>query len=157
MTAKVKRICSQCGHEDDMEISKRDAYFEPYQTNLVSQSVCSCCSSTEFATMVLLPELDDELIIEWATNDDLCFNIQDEDLVLAHEQYLNVILHLIDSATVSEGKKFVLTEALCDIVYAHLNSNNPDANIEIANLVIRELTLRKETLDLSGNILNLIK
>src|ERR1035437_5911797 len=112
----IERTCSNCGNIERIYVSKRDAAFELVDINEVLGQKCKKCSEKNFSTTNEIPELDYELIKEWATNMDLHLMPQDEELLLANERYLENILQILDNVSIPDQKRNLLMEVLCVIV-----------------------------------------
>jgi hypothetical protein len=156
-TYSIERICSGCGRNDEIVISKRDAAFELIDINKVLGDICKVCSSKSFSTRFQRPDLDFELLQEWATNPDLHLMPQDEELLLADEIYLDLILKVLDTVSISDHKSNLLMNALCVIVYDN-STDNLRANEKLKSRVIFELNKRQDKLKLADNwIMDYIK
>lgn len=157
-TYKTERTCSKCGHHEEIVMSKRDAAFELVDIDEVLGNVCKKCSSTSFTSTYQHPDLDFDLLKEWATNPDLYLMHQDEELMLANEKYLNDILQIFDTIHLSDDKRNVLMEALCIIVYDNSNERNSRRDTKLRDKVVGELNNRRKELMLADDsIMNYIK
>lgn len=155
---KIERTCSNCGHKDELTVSKREAAFELVDINDVLGNFCKQCSSRSFTVAYQKPDLDFELLKEWATNRELYLIEQDEELLLADERYLDIILQVLDTICVSDHKRNVMMEALCVIVYDNTVDNNPQKDNKLKNRVIEELNKRQDQLKLADSwIMDYIK
>lgn len=146
MKYKIKRECSECGHIDEIEVSKREAAFELVDINTVVEPKCSQCSSTRFIIYLQKPKLNISLLKEWASNPDLYLMEQDEDLLLAEGQYLDMILKIIDTEIIPDEKRNLLMSALCVMVYDNSDSDHRNPDIELRARVVEELNKRSEKL-----------
>ncbi|HLP11172.1 MAG TPA: hypothetical protein VK177_04510 [Flavobacteriales bacterium] len=72
-------------------------------------------------------------------NDELYIDEQDEEIILAKEINLALILELVDDPVTLRSKKQTLYAALCVLIYDSINSNN-----KLLELVRTELIKRKE-------------
>lgn len=157
-TYKITRECSQCGHQDEIEVSKREAAFELVNINTILGQSCKKCSSTKFSTSYQRPDLDFELLKEWATNQELFLMPQDEELLLADGNYVNDILNILDTVSIPEQKRNLLMDALCVIVYDNSIEDNSRKDNELKKRVIKELNLRQDKLKLANDwIMDYIK
>lgn len=157
-TYKVERTCTVCGHAEHLSVTKREAAFELFDIDKALGQKCESCSSTSFATAYERPELDFALLKEWATNPDLHLMPQDEELLLAEEQYLDMILEVLDAVSISDHKRDLLMDALCVIVYDNTIEDNSQPNDQLKERVIKELKKRQDKLKLADNwIMNYIK
>jgi len=92
-------------------------------------------------------KLDFNLLKEWATTPSLNLDTQDEELLLADETYLDIILQVLDTVAATNYKQAILMEALCIIIYDNTVDNN--ANTNLKNRVIEELNGRLDKLKLA--------
>lgn len=153
----IERICLN-GHIQRISVSKREVAFELIDINEVLGPQCESCHSTTFSTTHEIPEIDFELLQEWSTNSDLHFMPQDEELLLADEKYLDMILEILDDVQLPDHKRNVLIDALCVIVYDNTVEENKKRNNQLKNRVIAELNKRREQLVLAdGWIMDYIK
>lgn len=150
-TYKILRECSQCGHQDEIEVSKREAAFELVDINTILGQSCKKCSSTKFSTSYQRTELDFELLKEWATDQELFLMPQDEELLLAEGNYVNDILDILDTISIPDQKRNLLMYALCVIVYDNSIDDNLQKDIELKKRVISELNKRKDKLKLADD------
>jgi hypothetical protein len=132
-------------------VTKREAAFELFDISKALGQECKKCSSTSFTTSYQRPDLDLDLLKEWATNPDLYLMPQDEELLLAEEQYLEMILHVLDSVSIPDHKRDLLMDALCVIVYDNTNDDNSQADGLLKQKVIKELNKRQDKLKLADN------
>ncbi|WP_192821514.1 hypothetical protein [Rufibacter sp. LB8] len=144
----IARICSN-GHTQRIAVSKREVAFELVDINEVLGPQCGICHSITFSTSHEIPEIDLELLQEWSTNLDLYFMPQDEELLLADEKYLDMILEMLDSVQLPDHKRNVLMDALCVIVYDNTIEGNDKKDDQLKSRVISELVKRKEKLVLA--------
>jgi hypothetical protein len=155
---KIERTCSKCGQKDAVSISKRDAAFELVDINDILGNTCKRCSSTSFTTSYQRPDLEFYLLKEWATNPDLHLMPQDEELLLADEKYVDMILQVLDTVPIPDHKRDLLMNALCILVYDNTVDDNFQRNDKLKNRVIKELNERQEKLKLADKwIPNYIK
>jgi hypothetical protein len=86
---------------------------------------------------------------------------QDEDLLIAEEKYIEIILDLIDNCKILNEKKIVLIQALCTIVYDNLKNKANKGKFErqlLIDKVVYELKKRREqVLDVRASIFGYIK
>ena len=157
-TYKIERTCTVCDQTEELIVSKRDAAFELFDVNKALRQACKNCSSTSFAIIYPRPDLDFDLLKEWATNSDLYLMPQDEELLLADEQYLDMILQVLDTVPISDHKRDLLMDALCVIVYDNTTEDNSQPNDQLKERVIEELNERQDKLKLADKwIMDYIK
>lgn len=149
------RNCT-CGHIEYIEVNKREAAFR-LRDKEIFNLVCSKCGGTEFnALSHPQPEFDKGLLLEWGNNAEYYFMEQDEDLMLAEESNINIILDVLDNHKILEGKRNILIEALCVIIYD--NSVSDNKNTQLIDRVAHELQKRKkDVLHAQDGIMEYIK
>ena len=123
-TYKIERTCTLCEHAEEIFVTKREAAFELFDIDKALGQTCKKCSSASFTTAYERPDLDFGLLKEWATSLDLYLMPQDEELLLAEEQYLNMILEVLDTMYLPDHKRNLLMDALCVIVYDNTKNDN---------------------------------
>ncbi|HTO16770.1 MAG TPA: hypothetical protein VLZ83_13455 [Edaphocola sp.] len=143
----IERTCSNCRNKERISVSKREAAFELVDISKVLGQRCKKCSSTTFSTTFEHPDLDFELLKDWATNSDLHLMPQDEELFLADEKYLDYILKILDTVSISHQKINLLMDALCVIVYDNSLEENQQKDETLKKRVIVELNKRTEKLN----------
>ncbi|PVD49338.1 hypothetical protein DC498_25565 [Terrimonas sp.] len=157
-TYKIERTCTVCHHVEKLFVTKREAAFELFDIDKTLGQKCSNCSSTTFTTAYERPNLDLDLLKEWAINSDLYLMPQDEELLLADEQYLDMILQVLDNITIPDHKRDLLMDALCVIVYDNTNEDNSQRDDQLKKRVIGELNKRQDKLRLADDwIMDYIK
>ena len=157
-TYKIERTCTVCGQREELIVTKREAAFELFDINKVLAQTCKRCSSTSFTTAYQRPDLDFDLLKEWATNSDLYLMPQDEELLLADEQYVSMILQVLDTISIPDHKRDLLMDALCVIVYDNTSNDNSQRDEQLKKKVIEELNKRQDKLKLADNwIMDYIK
>lgn len=124
----IERECSNCGSKEQITVSRREAAFELVDINEVLGKNCKNCSAKKFIIHYHTPDLDFELLKEWATNPELYLMEQDEELLLAEEKYLENILNVLDNVTILDHKRNILMDALCIIVVFH--ARRPSCQID---------------------------
>ncbi|MEM9981013.1 MAG: hypothetical protein AAF734_00865, partial [Bacteroidota bacterium] len=112
---------------------------------------CPNCDATTFSTVQTLIHLDKAILKEWATNKDLHLTPQDEELLLADELYLNLILQALDNFPLVDQKRNILLEALCIIVYDNSLEDNSHKDEALKQRVIQALNERKAQLKLADD------
>ena len=142
----IERTCSNCGNKEQISVSKKEAAFELVDINEVIEKKCKKCTESTFSTSFERPDLDFELLKEWATNSDLYLMPQDEELLLADEKYLENILNILDSVSIPDQKRYLLMDALCVIVYDNTVEDNQQKDETLKHRVVNELNKRIEKL-----------
>jgi len=114
-TFEQSRTCSDCGSEETRKLEKLQAAFiQHYDWN----DPCSGCGGTRFSTMSMpMPNLDLEIMEAWIADDDLNLMDQDEDIILASKENLELLKAFVvrDDATLE--KRSMLLSALCVLVH----------------------------------------
>lgn len=142
MKYEYQRTC-KCGNVDSIEVTRKEAAFGLKEKEIWNQ-VCSRCGKNDIAVLYQPQcEFEIDLLIEWGNNSDYFFMEQDEDLLMAEEKYIDMILDVLDNHQILSQKRNVLIEALCVIIYDNSVSkrNNPD----LINRVANELKKRKSS------------
>jgi len=126
----ITRTCQNCGNKDDIYLTKKQKAFELYNFNKVWNQECTVCKSTECYSVGGFPiELDKELLLEWALDSSLHINPQDDEIILAEERYIDMMIDVLDNYDISEIKKRILVEALCIIIYDSIIGRDEDIEI----------------------------
>lgn len=166
MNYEQKRRCKDCGNEDIRLLTKREAAFE--QTRNVWQfrnEGCSKCNSKQCQSISSPAlDLDEQILDEWCCSEHLDFSQQDESIILADIDNLQLIVKAIDKNHFTNGKKEVLLESLCILLYDNIYKSEEFTNIEeferknLASKILPELKRRKELiLDLDNYLLDYVK
>lgn len=71
---------------------------------------------------------------------------QDQELLLAEDKYVDLILDVVDKEGIIGGKRDLLMTALCVIVYDKLKGKKSKKDIERINNIIAEIKKRQEKL-----------
>ncbi len=154
----IERTCSNCGHKERISVSKREAAFELVDYNQVLGQKCKKCSKDKFSISFERPNLDFDLLKEWSTNLELYLMPQDEELLLADEIYLDLILQILDTVTIPDNKRNLLMDSLCVIVFDNTIDDNHEKDEQLKNRVISELNTRRDKLKLADDwIMDYIK
>ncbi|GAB3635056.1 hypothetical protein GCM10027422_06460 [Hymenobacter arcticus] len=159
---KIERTCSNCKFEEQVSVSKREAAFELVNINKILGLKCPRCFEEKFTVSYHLPTLDQELLTEWARDKEIHLMPQDEELLLADEQYLEIILAVLDDSETLVNKKYVLLDAMCVIVYDNSVSDgsvvNLNFDLNLKKRVLEELRKREVLLLQAGDwIMDYIK
>lgn len=132
MNYSINTICKNCKHESFFEISKTEAAFDLLENKLWNLP-CEKCNSIEKSSLgTNKPTIDEELMQDWATQEDLQFLDQDEDLYIAEVDNIDLIIYFLEKENTLPSKKIVLLEALCILLYD--NVSNEDEQSEKNNL-----------------------
>ncbi|CEN33478.1 hypothetical protein [Capnocytophaga cynodegmi] len=151
-TYNVIKTC-QCGNKDSFPITKIEAAFELFDDKrLWKETPCSKCGSTKTISVShSLPKIDQELFTIWSENPDYDFMEQDEDLILAEMDNLDLLLGAFDNPSFPTEKKYVVVSALCVLLYD--NRKLPDGKhskeekqevLENQSRILFELQKRKD-------------
>ena len=118
------RHCLNCGLKEERKISSLDAAFEHSRA---WDAPCPNCGSTkQRGGAVETPALSAEQLAIWAGNKDIVFDSQDEDILLARPESLNLLLQYLDDTHTLKSKRKTLLAALFVIIYDHLPPKRND-------------------------------
>ncbi len=114
-TFEQTRTCSDCESEETRELKKLQAAFVQHSH---WSRPCGGCGGTQFSTMSLpMPKLDLEIMEAWIADDDLNLMDQDEDIILASKENLELLKAFIVRDDAKPDKRSMLLSALCILVY----------------------------------------
>lgn len=118
------RHCLNCGLEEERKISSLEAAFEHSR---VWNVPCPKCGSTKGrGGTTQTPALSAEQLAIWAGNKRIAFYSQDEDILLARPESLNLLLQCLDDSRTLRSKRKTLLAALFVIIYNHLAPQRAD-------------------------------
>lgn len=139
-TYRQTRHCAKCGHVDRRDLSEIKAAFEESRA---WKEPCPSCGSFSFkAGSCQMPNLSAQQLAIWGGNDDLYFLEQDEDLILAVPENIELLLQGFDSEAILTSKRKVLLSALLILIFDHHehSRNKP----EIVQQVLEGLRARRD-------------
>jgi hypothetical protein len=149
------RTCFNCAFEEERTLRSLDAAFEHSR---IWDAPCPRCASTKVrGSFTETPELSAEQLAVWAVNKNAHFSSQDEDILIARPESLELVLQFLDDTRTLTSKRKVLLAALFAIIYDNLGQKRNDpaivsrasAALRERRLMIRELGTRH----ISGRIL----
>jgi len=147
----LTRTCKDCKNVDTTKLTKVDAAFELYDSNVIWKTPCSKCGSINCDSLGLNhPTLDKELLDLWGNDPELFLMEQDQELLLAEYEYFPMLINAIDESAYLKNKVDVLIEAICILLYDNTVSSDEYSDKEneeresIANKVRPELIKRKD-------------
>ena len=143
---KIVRTCQNCKAIESLSINKREAAFHLVQPNHILGNSCKSCGGKIFSLMNEMPSLDADLIKEWANDEALIFLEQDEDLILAHEDYIDFIIEVLAQPSIAERKKSILLSALCVLIYDEVDEDINGLQKANVQKIIAYLKTQKELL-----------
>lgn len=170
----ITRTCKDCKNKDLFEFTKIEATFRLYDSNKIWNFTCTKCHSTKCSSVSYSPpKIDKELLDIWGANPNYYFMEQDEDIILADIDYLNLFLDAIDNNSYPKEKIDILIAACCILLYDNtwdlkdfaqentpiedLEDKNKDAQ-KRADKVRKELLKRKDKVKAAKNsIMDYIK
>lgn len=141
-TYTQSKVCRKCGHEDTRENTKCVAAFE---STRVWRSPCPICQSTEVnGASDEFPPLDEDIMALWCNDESLFLLDQDEDIVMADAQNIDLLFKFLDNDNLLPSKQETILSALCVLVYDNTPDDEEDLDIdaEIAKKVIDGLKQR---------------
>jgi hypothetical protein len=140
------RSCEKCGYTETRFLDELTAAFE--QTRLWEEP-CSQCGSTDFSKGSCSMPLHTRTQFQmWATNAKLSFLSQDEDIILASPENLELLLEFLDYPSTHIAKRRVLASALYILWYdaqPEIGRGYPNS-VELANKVAQEINKRTSLL-----------
>lgn len=140
MKYTINTICKNCKHESIFELSKTEAAFDLVENKLWNLP-CEKCSSTEKSSLgTNKPTIDLELMEQWATQEELQFLDQDEDLYIAEVDNIDLIIYFLERENTLPSKKNVLLDALCVLLYDNVGDEE--------ELSKKEKQVRKENFEI---------
>ncbi len=143
MKYEYQKTCPN-GHPYLIEVNRREAAF---LLNLeeIRLMPCPICGNTDFSSLTF-PHytMDRQLLEEWAHTEEYYFMEQDEDIWLAQESNLEILLEVLDLPSTLAIKKKVLLGTLCVLIFDHLEGSRK--NTDLIKRVSRELEKRKPDL-----------
>ena len=154
---KVIKTCKKCGSKSETPLSKREAVFGMFDEVALLRVPCASCAGTSFTLSSESPR-DKEILLEWATNPELYLIEQDEDLLLAHGPFVDIMLSIIDTIPITDGKRNTMLSALCVLVYDISKGGLAEQQEKLKRRIIRELNSRHTLLMQAGDqIMDYIK
>lgn len=115
--------CKECNKTTKVFLTKREMAFEELREIKFN---CSFCNSNVFQSRSFGPiEWYDEILFdEWGKTEKLNFYSQDEPIILAELEYLNLLLSGIDNSDFLLSKRATLLECLCVLLYDYSYASN---------------------------------
>lgn len=109
------RTCSKCEKEETRQLKKIDAAFVQHNH---WNAPCGNCGSRDFSTLSLpMPNLDKDIMEAWIKNEDLNLLDQDEDIILASKENLELLKAYVVRDDAHLDKRAMLLSALCVLIY----------------------------------------
>ena len=109
------RTCSDCHSEETRKLEKLQAAFMQHSH---WDDPCHECGGSQFSTVSLpMPKLDLEILEAWIADEDLNLMDQDEDIILASKENLELLKAFIVRDDAHADKRAMLLSALCILVY----------------------------------------
>jgi hypothetical protein len=141
----VERTCKACRSIFKFSITKREAAFALWTTPDIWNLKCFHCGSTEIYSLgASSVELDKELLFEWAFDESLYVDEQDEEVILGNEKYVDILLDLIDNHSLPTRKRNIIIEAFCVVLHDYLTGDGQEVDENVAERVKQELVKRKQ-------------
>ena len=114
-TFEQSRTCSDCESEETRKLEKLQAAFVQHSH---WNKPCQGCGGTQFSTMSMpMPKLDMEIMEAWIADDNLNLMEQDEDIILASKENLELLKAYVVRDDAGPEKRAMLLSALCVLVY----------------------------------------
>ena len=120
-TFEQSRTCSDCESEESRKLEKLQAAFIQHSH---WDRPCQKCGGTQFSTMSLpMPKLDVDIIEAWIADANLNLMDQDEDIILASKENLELLKAYVVRDDAGPEKRAILLSALCVLIH---DSNESD-------------------------------
>ena len=117
-TYHISKTCKECGNEYKIGLTKHEAAFSPLANPKLKKMKCPQCGSTEYRVASCpFIEIDEDLLIKWANDNNLHFSEQDEDIILGYRENISLIGEFINRNDILDSKRNILVCALCVVVY----------------------------------------
>ena len=130
MKYELKRACKNCDNIDLIKVTKIEAAFELYDASKIYSTKCSNCDSNSLKYLEHAhPKLDQEILDLWGRNENYRVSPQDEEIILAEIENLNLITKAIDENNYLESKQTVLIQTLCVLLYDYTVEPNENYNL----------------------------
>ena len=114
-TFEQTRTCSDCKAEETRKLEKLKAAFVQHST---WDQPCEGCGGSQFSTMSMpMPKLDAEIMEAWIADENLSLMEQDEDIILASKENLELLKAYVVRDDAGPEKRAMLLSALCVLVY----------------------------------------
>lgn len=123
------RVCGRCGFEETRLLDPIEAAFEHGRMWIWSEP-CLKCGSTELGSSTCdTPALSAAQLEVWTKDESIRFFDQDEDIVLARPEFLDLLVEYFDKPSTLDSKRKVLLAALFVMVYDHSGSEGTDSQV----------------------------
>ncbi len=137
--------CRSCGFEDVRYLTDMEAAFEETRRNPSETYPCNECGALKWSYRGgELPNLNESQMAKWVCNENLFFVSEDEDIILAHEENLSLLVKYLDSDQAPDSNKAILFNALCILLYRNIHSEKVNRNVVLAKKVKEILAERIE-------------
>lgn len=155
MKYEYTRIC-KCGEIEKIEVNRKEAAFG-LKLHEIYSLICKKCGNIKFNSLSHPNvEINKEILLEWGNNLNYYFMEQDEDLMLAEENNIELILDVLDNHRILKEKRNILIGVLCVMIFD--NSENYSNNKELVDRVSIELKNRlDDVLDAQDRVMDYIK
>ena len=132
----LTRIC-QCGHKENFSLTKLEAAFELFGDKYWKMPCAKCDKTKADSVSHSTPKIDAALFKVWSENKEYQFLEQDEDLMLAEMENLELLLGAFDDESFPMEKKTVVVNALYTLLFN--------------NIILKDETYTKEELERMQN------
>gem|GEM_PF-5323657 len=108
--------CADCDAENELQLSKFEAAFLE-SANAATELRCKKCGSLNHESRTSeLPEIDEEILDAWSSNNELCFSSEDEDMFMDGLQF-SMLTRYYRSEKTTKLKRKALLAAIMIKVY----------------------------------------
>jgi len=114
-TFEQSRTCSDCDFKETRKLEKLQAAFVQFTK---WDQPCGKCGGTRFSTISLpMPNLDQEIMEVWIADANLNLMDQDEDIILASKENLELLKAYVVRDDAFSEKRMMLLSGLCVLIY----------------------------------------
>ncbi len=142
MKYEYNRRC-ECGHTEAIEVTRKEACFNLKGHEIWRKKCPKCGKSNSKSMSAPFVEIEKDLLLEWGNNENYRFLDQDEDLILARESYIDLILDVLDNHQILQNKRNILIGALCVIIFDNVETDDKP-NQDLIDRLIKELKKRPD-------------
>ncbi len=146
-------IQCKCGHTETIEVTRKEACFGLKEREILNKKCLKCGKSNTKSMSHSMVEIDKDLLLEWGNNEDYRFLEQDEELILAEEEYIDVILDVLDNHQILQDKRNSLIEALCVLIFDNVKIDSK-ANQDLIDRLVKELKKRPTDVSNAKNLIS---
>ncbi len=148
----LTRIC-KCGYKEEFPLNRLEAAFG-FPENKFWKMICPQCGKSQTDSVSYnTPKIDSDLFKIWSENENYQFSEQDEDILLAEMDYLELLLSAFDDKNFPIEKKVIVINALCVLLFDNIKlkgekyTEDEKHRMEVnRNIVLPELQKRRDAI-----------